>query len=263
MRIRPHKIIVLATAAVAFFAVGGIAFAVNNVSHTSLGFTPSKVPKNTFKGGALKVHTDTVFADPGDKANGGFTKRVQIFFDDDFKFTTTSTPKCAGNFPANTTLKLAMQACGTAKIGSGTASTAPPANIPGCVLAFNGKPQNAKPTIVLFTRVWIPGPSNCANPATNSGGTTSVTLTGVLKPNPSSMSADYTGGKMLDVDNIDSAPLPLDDFTATVKRGNYVSARCHDANKLWQTTTKHTYSGGPPSPQPPNTVIAKKACTVG
>jgi hypothetical protein len=127
------------------------------------------------------------------------------------------------------------------------------------VLLFNGTQQGGRPTIVLFTRVLA---TDCSVPMNNTSGVTSVILTGVLKPNPPSLSADYAGGKMLDVDNIDSAPLPLDDFTASVRRGDYASARCHDPNREWNTQTKFTYSGGPPSPQPPDTVTAQQACEV-
>ena len=73
-----------------------------------------------------------------------------------------------------------MAACERAKVGSGRASTAPPSNFNGCVLAFNGKKTNRRPTIVLFTRVTLApnGRANCANPANNTSGNTSVTLKG-------------------------------------------------------------------------------------
>jgi hypothetical protein len=252
-------------AAAALIALGSMAdAATGNVSHASFEFTPNEAPKMQFEPGKISVHTATTFADPGNKPQGGFTGRVQIFFDDDFKFTTTGIPQCARAFDAGTTLALAMQQCGRAKVGSGRASTAPPSNFPACVLLFHGSPQGGRPTIILFTRVtaMTGAVADCSDPANNISGSTSVTLTGVLKSNPSTLSGDYTGGKMLDVDNIDAAPLPLDDFTASVKRGNYASARCHDLNREWNTQTKFTYSGGPLSPQPPDTIAAKQACEV-
>jgi hypothetical protein len=247
-------IVTLALAGIGVLALGGIAYAVtHNVSHASVTFAPSKVPKQSYKGGKITVHTDTVFAHPGDKAKGGFTHRVQIYFDDDVKFNTKDFPKCAGGFPSNTTMALAMAQCKNAKVGTGTASTAPPSNFPGCVLVFNGKPQAGKPTVVLYTRVTIPGPTaDCSDPAHNNKGTTSVTLTGVLK----GASGDL--GTQLDVNNIDVAPLPLDDFTASIKRSNYVAARCHDSNKTWNYKVVHTYSG---SGEPPVTVTGSQKCT--
>jgi hypothetical protein len=252
---------VLVLAAAACLAVGSIAYATtDNVSRTTLEFTPNGVPKEQFKAGKINVHIDTAFADPANKPQGGFTSRVQIFFDDDFKFNTADTPQCAGAF-SGATLALAMQQCGPAKVGTGTASTAPPSNFPGCVLVFNGNRQGGTPTIVLFTRVTF-GPADCSDPANNYSGNTSVTFKALLKSNPSSLPGDYTGGKTLDVNNLDSAPLPLDDFTVSVERGDYVSARCGDLNREWNTQTKFTYSGGLPSPQPPDTVVARQGCTV-
>jgi hypothetical protein len=34
------------------------------------------------------------------------------------------------------------------------------------------------------------------------------------------------------------------DFTATIKRGKYASARCHDKNHTWDVKVKHTYNDG-------------------
>jgi hypothetical protein len=149
-----------------------------------------------------------------------------------------------------------MAACGSAKLGSGTASTAPASNFPGCVLAFNGKPSGGNPTIVLFTRVTLApnGTANCANPASNTSGNTSVTLTGTLT---NAGVSDF--GKKLTVPNVDSAPLPLDDFTTTVKRGSYVSIRCNDADKQWNIRATFAYSG---SGQSPDTVSSSQPCTV-
>jgi hypothetical protein len=246
-------------------ALGGMVdAAAANVSHATFEFTPNKAPQTGFKAGEIEVHTDTTFDNPGNKAQGGFTRRVQIFFDDDFRFTTSGIPRCAAVFTAGTTLAMAMQQCGQARVGTGTASTAPPSNFSACVLLFNGTPQGGRPTIILFTRVTtiVDGLANCANPAINISGHTSTTLKGVLKPNPPGLSGDYRGGRMLDVDNVDAAPLPLDDFTASVKRGRYVSARCSDRNREWNTQTRFTYSGGPPSPQPSDTVMAAQGCTV-
>jgi hypothetical protein len=246
-------IFTLVGTAIAMLAIGGIAYGVtHNVSHASVKFKPTKVPKKKYKGGKITVHTDTVFAHPGDRARGGFTHRVQIYFDKDIKFNTKNYPKCAGGFPANTTMALAMAQCKKAKIGTGTASTAPPSDFPGCVIAFNGKPQGKKPTVVLFTRVTIPGPqADCSNPAQNNKGTTSVTLTGLLK------GASGKFGTQLDVNNIDNAPLPLDDFTASIKRGNYVAARCHEKDKTWNSKIVHTYSG---TGEPPITVNYAQKC---
>ncbi len=251
--------VITAAIAVGALAAGSVVFAAtNNVSHASFSFEPNKVPKKEYKAGKITVHTDTVFASPGSKPDGGFTKRVQIYFDKNIKFNTKAAKTCAGAFSSNTTMALAMQQCGKAKIGTGLASTAPPSDFPGCVIAFNGVPVGKTPTIVLFTRVSFTtgGKANCSDPAHNTSGATSATLIGVLRP------ASGQFGKQLDVNNIDGLPLPLDDFTSTIKKGDYVSARCNSGDKTWHVKTVHTYSGGPPSPQPPVTVAETEKCKV-
>ena len=235
-------VLAIAVGAVSLAAVVSSNAADTNVAHASFKFSPNKVPKKDFKAGSIKVHTDTVFAHPGDRTNGGFTQRVQIYFDKNIKFNTKGTPTCPGNFPSTTTLALAMQQCGKAKIGSGTASTAPTADFPGCVLAFNGVPQGGNPTIVLFTMVTFTtgGTPDCSDPAHNNSGNSSATLIGILK------GASGQFGNQLDVNHIDQLPLPLDSFTSTIKKGNYVSARCNSSDKTWHVKTVHTYTGSQP-----------------
>jgi len=267
MRIR-KRYVIPALASLAVLAIGAAPAAANNVSSISLtpktAFTPSKAPKTTFKNGKLFVHTNTVYTAPGDKAHGGFAKTVTVYFDNDFKFNTAGVPQCAGTFASSTTLKQAYAACGpnagatkNALIGTGTASTAPASNFPGCVAVFNGKPSGGNPTIVLFTRVTLApnGTANCASPGTNTTGNTSLTLTGTLT------NAGVTDfGKKLTVPNVDTAPLPLDDFTAGIQRGNYVQGRCADTNKTWNYRGVFAYSG---TGEAPDTVNATQACTVG
>ena len=144
-----------------------------------------------------------------------------------------------------------MALCGSALVGKGTAQATSSTNatIKGCVLAFNGKPQNGKPTLYLHTRFVM---STCpTNPSTNTQGTITALLTGVLGP------ANKAGfGKVLDVNNIDTQPLPLKDFVTTVKKGSYVQARC-SASPL-KVQTKFTYSG---TGQSPDTVNSTQPCS--
>jgi hypothetical protein len=260
MRIRRRYAIPALTAA-ALMAFAGLAWA-NNVSSENFTFTPSKVSKTTFTNGKIFVHTHTNYTHPGDKAHGGFAKTVTLLFDSDFRFTPGTLPKCAGAFASSTTLKQAYAACGpnggatkNALVGTGTASTAPASNFPGCVAAFNGQPSGGNPTIILFTRVTLAvnGTANCANPGNNTSGNTSVTLKGTLT------NAGVAGfAKKLTVPNIDTAPLPLDDFTTTVQRGNYVQGKCSHTPKTWKMRTTFAYSG---AGEAPDTVNATQACT--
>src|SRR5581483_2436526 len=129
---------------------------------------------------------------------------------------------CTKNL-ANTTMGHAMALCGKAKVGSGTAvaTSTQNASIKNCVLVFNGPKKGGKPK-------------------GNNSGSLTILLTGVIKP----ASGDY--GNQLDVKNIDSAPLPLKDFKATVGGGKskYIKARCHDKDHTLNAKAKFTYSDG-------------------
>jgi hypothetical protein len=253
MRIRRRRVAIFAVAAIGALAAAGAAYAVtNNVSTVTFKFTPNTggFSKTTFKSGKLNVHTHTTFLHPADKAQGGFVKRVQLFFDNDFKFNPGSVPVCNKNL-GTLNMKQAIAACGNALVGTGTAQGTNSANgtIPGCVLDFNGPKNGAgQPTIKLYSRFPM---TDCSSPSTNTGGLTNVILTGTLKP------ANKTGfGKMLDVPNIDTAPLPLKDFNTTVKKGSYVQGRCSASPLRIQGI--FTYSG---SGQAADTVNATQACT--
>jgi hypothetical protein len=254
MRIRRRYAAIFAIAAVGALAAAGAALALtNNVSRVNFKFTPNSPPfsKTTFKSGSLFVHTHTDFLHPGIKAQGGFVKDVKLYFDSDMKFNPGSVPVCNKSL-ANTTEAQAMAKCGNALVGRGAAQATNTTNgtIPGCVLAFNGPKNGAgQPTIILHSRFVMPSP--CPNPSTSNTGNVDAILTGTLKP------ANKTGfGKMLDVPNIDTQPLPLKDFTTTVKKGSYVQARC-SASPL-KVQGKFTYSG---TGQTPDTVNATQACS--
>jgi hypothetical protein len=265
MRIRRRAAVVALAGVAALVTMGGAAALANNVSSlTGSKIIPSKLPKTTYKSASLFVHTHTNYTHPGDKAHGGFAKTVTLLFDNDGKISTAGIPTCAGTFSSTTTLKQAYATCGpqagaskNALVGTGTASTAPNSNFPGCVAAFNGKPSSGHPTIVLFTRVTVVpnGTANCANPANNTSGSTSLTLKGTIT---NAGVPDF--GSKLTVPNIDTAPLPLDDFTTTVKRGKYITARCNDANKILNIRGTFAYSG---TGEPADTVNSTQHCTVG
>ena len=154
MRIRRRHAAIFAVTAIGALAAAGAAFAItNNGSTATLKVTPNTgLSKTTFKNAALNVHTHTIFAHPGDKANGGFVKNVKLYFDSDLKFNTSAAPVCNKNL-ANTNEKQAMALCGSSLVGKGTAQATSTANatIPGCVLAFNA--PNSK--IILHSRFVI------------------------------------------------------------------------------------------------------------
>ncbi len=267
MRNRKRHGVVLGLAVTAVLALVAVAMAAPNGNSSSLTgskISPSTLPKTTYKAATLTVHTHATYAHPGSSTQGGFTDHAQIYFDNDGKVDTTGIPTCDKTKVAGTkTMAQAMAACGSAKVGSGTAAAYAGTNqIHGCALVFNGKKNGSgQPTDLIFTRVNAAPPftMSCANPGSNTAGNTNVLLVGTIKPNPSSLGSDFQGGKMLDVPNIQAAsPLPLIDFNVSVSKGKYISARCHDTNKVLNIKGKFTYSDGQ-SDSPSST----QACHVG
>jgi hypothetical protein len=265
MRIRMRYAVPLALAAVAAVALAGIAVAAPDGNTSSLqgsGIKPTTLPRLTYKNAALIVHTHATYAHPGIAAQGGYTDHAQLYFDNDGKLNTTGIPRCdKSSVSGNITMKQAMAACGTSKVGAGTAAALlSTSTVHGCAIVFNGKPNAAgQPTDLIFTRfqVSVPSSISCANPASNTSGNASVLLVGTVKPNPSSLGPDFSGGKMLDVPNIPRT-LPLSDYNVTTQRGSYIQARCHDADHRLNIKGKFTYSDGQS-----DTVGASTACTVG
>jgi hypothetical protein len=233
MSIGRGSVVVVAVAVAGALAVAGIALG-SGSSTASFSFRPHKVPKKHYKKGKLFVHTHTDYTNGGTK-----TDRAQLYFDDDLKIKTKRIPRCnKARISGNIDMAGAMAKCGRAKIGSGKAqaNVRMPGDAKACVLAFNGKPSGRKPTILLFTRVQVTGPIDCTIAASNHNGNVTVLLEGVLK----GAKGDY--GTQLDINHITSvAAFPLRDFRVTVKRGRYVSARCHDRNKKWNMKAKFTY----------------------
>jgi hypothetical protein len=256
MRIRRRYAVVLALAAAGVLGVAGIALAATT-STFSFKASPSTAPKNTYKAGSLYTALETHYTTPGNQVPGGAVDRTQIYLDKHFKVTPSAAAKCTPSQLANKTMKAAMAACKSALVGKGAArATANGAfNINGCVLLFNGKPQNNHPTLLVFTRVQASNPSTitCANPESNTQGNATILLTGVLKP------ATGKYSKVLDVQHItQAAAFPLTSYKTTIKRGNYASARCGAADHLWHMQVTWTYNNGTKS-----TVHKAQRCTVG
>ena len=217
-----------------------------NRSCVNFQILPSN-PHGTFHNSSLFVHTHTNYLHPGNKSQGGFAKTVTIDFDSDGRINFGTIPRCT---PAQLSGKNISQAWRTCGPGAGAAhnaylspstgvsgrtSTAPPSNFNGCTLVFKGPQQNQ---VLLYARVTLVanGTANCANPATNTAGNSTVLLTGTIA------NAGVAGfGKKLTVPGIANLPLPLDDFYATVKRGSYIQARC--TASPWRVRGIFAYSG--------------------
>jgi hypothetical protein len=256
MRIRRRYAILIAVAAVAGVAIVGVALAATT-STFSFKASPSTAPKNSYKAGSLFTDLETHYTNPGNNIPGGAVERTQIYLDKYFKVTPSAASTCAANQLSGKTMKQAMQACSGALVGSGAARAT--ANglfeINGCVLLFNGKPQNGNPTLQVFTRVQAANPSHitCTNPSSNTQGNATVLLTGVYRPTTGQYS------KILDVNHItQAASFPLESYKTTVKKGNYASARCGAADHTWHMKVVWTYNNGKTS-----SVSKTQQCTVG
>ena len=255
MRSRKRSAVVFALVAGGALVVASIALA--TTSSFTFSFSPSKVPKKTYKAGSLTSNLVTSYTKPGNNIPGGAVERTQLFLDKNWKINPGAAKKCSSSQLANKTMKQAMAACGKAKVGTGiaTASANGQFTVRGCVLLFNGQPQGKNPTLQVFTRVQVSNPStiSCANPSSNTQGNSTILLTGVLK----NASSPY--GKVLDVNHItQAAAFPLEIFKTTIKKGNYISARCKASNKTWNMKVVWTYNNAAK-----RTVTRSQPCKVG
>ena len=262
---RTKRRVALTLASAAAVAVGFIAFAASaaadppacnpgvsptdNKSCVNFQVLPNN-PHAVAKPASLFVHTHTNYAHPGNKAQGGFAKTVTLLFDNDFTITPGTIPKCTAAQLSGKNISQAWATCGpgagaahnaylspTTAV-SGKTSTAPPSNFPGCTLVFNGPTTGGNPTVILYARVTLVanGTANCAAPAGNTAGNSTVLLTGTIA------NAGVAGfGKKLTVPGIDALPLPLDDFTALLKRASYFKAKC--SASPWKVRGTFAYSG--------------------
>jgi len=233
-----------------------------NDSCVKLQVAPSN-PHGTFVNSSLFVRTRTTFDAPGNCAAGGCTNNVQLLFDSQFSITPGTIPTCSAAQLAGKNIATAWTACGPGGTHnaylsppgavSGQASTVPPANLTACTLVFNGPKSGTNPTITLYARAPETAAACAGNPATNTGGSTTVVLSGTIT------NAGVAGfGKKLTVPNIDSAPLALDDFYATIKRGNYFRAKCPAGTSPWTLRGIFHYSG---TGQANDTVNSTQACS--
>jgi hypothetical protein len=276
MRSRSRAAIVLASTALGLFAYAASAAAVpppcnpgtsttDNKSCVDFEALPSD-PGGTFTNGSLFFHTHTNFAHPGDKAQGGFPKTIRLNLDSDFRINPGTIPKCPlSALPVGTTIAQAWATCGPGAGAadnaylspptgvSGRVSTIPVVSEEGCTLVFNGPTMNGDPTILLFARFTFgsQGPANCSSPATNNSGNTSL-----FWQVPITDTAVAGFGKVLVIPRLDQFGVPVDDFTATLKRGNYFQAKC--TISPWKVLGVFVYTG---AGQPNDASTATQPCS--
>jgi hypothetical protein len=282
-RYRPvprRSAVALALAAAGVLAAAGIALASATSTVPGFSFTPNN-PDGTFTLGKLSFHTNTTYT------SATRVNRIQLQLDDDFQFNPNSFPKCSpADLSGAATMQDAMQKCGppagaaknawlwppTANTSNGTALIDfPSPTTTACVLVFNG--QGSTSELLLFLRVKVGGGSiYCGSPTTNTDGNGTALLKGDLKQNPMTVGGDYTDpdnctapdprqGCQIDINMIESSVPLLIDLNFSIRRANYVRARCVDppaGNRMWNLRAAFTYVD-PPSSQSP--VFKSQACT--
>ena len=165
------------------------------------------------------------------------TTSVKLQFDENIALDLAGIPSCPASELVNKNVAQAWEQCGPGADGSpaseGNAylSTGLGNNVSGlgssipdgggavaCTMIFKGADNNH---VTLFARAPA-NTSGCDNPATNTGGTTTVLFTGNLTHQPASSIYDTT----LTVPNTQTSDPALDDFYATLSRGNAFRAKC-------------------------------------
>jgi hypothetical protein len=274
MRIRRRSAIVLASAGA--LGVGLIAFPASSAA------APPVVPSCTFPNtggsdscGTLRTTANTApiggTLEPiklGVRVRSAFnpttseTTKVILKFDEQIALNLTGIAACPASELVNKNVAQAWEQCGPGADGnpasegnaylstglgaqvSGIASTVPNGGgATACVMVFKGA-DNAHVTLYSRAPV-VDATSGCNNPATNTAGSTTVLFTGALSRQPTSSPYDWT----LTVPNTQTADPALDDYYATVVRGNVYRARCENPLKIqavFDYTTTPTDTVGPP-----------------
>jgi hypothetical protein len=184
---------------------------------------------STFENGKLGVRVRSRFSPSTSE-----TTKVILRFDDDLALNLTGIPTCGASKLIGKNIAQAWAACGpgggstknaylstalgnnVSGIGSTTVDTAGIA----CTLIFKGA-DNTHVSIYARAPISNVTTTGCNNPATNTGGTTTIVFTGTL-----SQISSTTYKYKLHVPNTQTANPALDDFYATVDRGSVFKAKC-------------------------------------
>jgi len=292
MRIR-KRFVTLGLTAAAALAVGVIGFVVSASGHGGTPLIPGGCPaagpppggdnKSCFDftvtpnnpgavadNSTLFAHTHSHYEFPGDKNNGGFAKTVTVHFDSDFTVNLAAVAgACSAAGLTNDTPAQAMAQCQGQYLGSNgptkfsgsshaVATQTFPAGVRLCNLVFKGA-NNSQ--VILYNRAYLDngGPSaSCttANPQTETS--TGPTRANSILIGTLAASGLAGFGKKLTVPNIDTQALPLDEFSARVKKGAFFKAKCTSSPDTWKTRVTFLYSG---TGQPTDTVNKTRPCT--
>jgi hypothetical protein len=183
------------------------------------------------------------------------TTSVNLRFDDNISLNLAGIPACPAVEVAGKTVAQAWEQCGPGADGSpasegnaymspptavsGYGSTVPPTNLTACTMIFKGTGN----TLTIYARAPQTTTACNGNPATNTGGSTTVVFTGALTRQPTSSPYDWT----LNVPNTHTSNPALDDFSAFIRRGAAFRANCPAGTSphKMQATWDYTAAGDP------------------
>ncbi len=145
---------IVASAAIAGSTGAGVTTPDGNTQSVGVLITPKKLYKKTFTPASLEATTKLTTSAASEVPSP--TVRVILDFDKNAKLFTKGIPTCNPAKLQSTSTEVALQQCGKAKIGSGTASALLPVGttiytVEQVVTAFNGVPQGGKPVVILHT----------------------------------------------------------------------------------------------------------------
>jgi hypothetical protein len=226
-------LIAAATAVVASVAIAGplgpgATLPDGNTQSMGSQIKPKKLSKTTYTAGSLEV--TTLVTNPN--RTGGVpvpAERAVVDFDKNSKIFTKGIPTCDPAKLQNTSTEVALQLCGKAKIGGGTASALLPVGptiytVNQVVTAFNGIPQGGKPVVILHTY-----------------GTSPIQTTLVLVGPVTNINKEGYGPRIdLVIPKIAGGTGALTGFNVTInkkykykgKPATFISAKCPNSKKL-------------------------------
>jgi hypothetical protein len=213
------------------------------------------------------IRTRSVFSPTTDE-----TTRVILRFDQNIALDLAGLPSCPASELSGKNIAQAYEQCGPGADGSpasegnaylsapgnvsGIASTVTPANLTACTMIFKGVDDSH---VTLYSRAPVTPVTGCNNPATNTAGSVSVIFTGTLSHMPPSSPYDT----VLTVSNTDAATPALDDFYATLVRGNAFRARCPNPTYRHRLEGTFDYTITPNdtiAPPYPGTILEESQC---
>lgn len=213
----------------------------DNVSTTTGKIKPKQLPKRKFHKASLFVQSETEFPTTNDGLNQEWSEKVFLDFDDDIRFKTDGPTPCNENDIAGTTTTAAKATCPDSIIGSGEAH----ARVPGYPTTDPSSPHEATDfTVTAFdgfaNKILLHTYSPTVDAGAGGTGATAQIVVGRVVNSP--LGGDYEKRlKVSDVPDVASDVGGLTFLNATIKRGKYITARCHDQNHKFNFKEKWVY----------------------